>query len=65
MITVSSVKDTEIINVEVSNEDPKEAKKIVNEIANVFSSEIITIYNLKNIKVIDSGMVSENPYNVN
>lgn len=65
MISVENVNDTEIIKIKVSSKDAKEAKKIANETAEIFQKEIIKIYNLENISIIDKAETSEVPYNVN
>lgn len=64
-ITVSSVKDTEIIKIAVSDTDNEEAAKIANKIASVFEKEITDIYNLENVSVIDEAIVQNEPYNIN
>ena len=64
-VTVTSVQNTEIIKVTVADSNPKEAKKIANEIAKVFSTEIQKIYNLNNVTVVDKAIKATAPYNVN
>lgn len=64
-ITVSNVKDTEIIKITVTSQDNIEAKNIADEIAEVFNSEVVKLYNIQNIGIIDSAEVSINPYNIN
>lgn len=64
-VEVSSVNDTELIVISVYNEDNRLAKKIANEIANVFKTEIVEIYNIENVSIIDKALTSEEPYNVN
>lgn len=64
-IVTTSVEDTEIIKIMVSNEKAKIAKKITDEIADVFSKEIQEIYNLENVAIIDKAEVAKEPYNVN
>ncbi len=63
-ITVTSVKDTEIIKVEVANKDPKQARDIANTLAKVFNQEIVKIYNLKNITIVDKAILAQEPYNI-
>lgn len=63
-ITVSGVSDTEIIKITVSNRDNGEAVRIANKIADVFQEEVMEIYNLKNVSVIDAAVVQEQPYNI-
>lgn len=65
MISVSSVNDTEIIKISVSDEDPVLAKNVANFTAQYFTKEIITLYNMNNVNVLDEAIASENPYNVN
>ena len=64
-VTVSSVTNTEIIRVSVSNKDPETAKKIANEIGKVFSEEIQKIYKLNNVSIVDKAIVATAPYNIN
>lgn len=64
-IAVSSVDDTELILISVYDEDKTQAKKIADEIADVFKDEITDIYNIENVSIIDKALVSEDPYNVN
>lgn len=64
-VTVSSVTNTEIIRVSVSNKNPKKAKEIANEIGNVFSEKIQKIYNLNNVSIVDKAIIAKSPYNIN
>ena len=64
-VTVSSVNNTEIIQIAVGDPDPKTASKIANEIASVFGGEINTFYKLNNVSVLDKAEVNTKPYNVN
>ena len=63
-ITVSSVENTEIIKISVSDESNKKAAKIANEIAKVFSEEVSKIYKMENISVVDEAEVESIPYNI-
>lgn len=64
-VTVSAVPNTEIIKVSVSDADFETAKRIANEIANVFTAEIQKIYKLNNVSIVDKAVNSTKPYNVN
>lgn len=64
-IKVSAISDTEIIKIEVTNENPNYAQMIANKIAEVFSEKITDIYKINNVYVLDKAVVSENPSNVN
>lgn len=64
-ISVNSAKDTEIIEIKVTNEDPNKAADVANEIAKVFSEKIVEIYNISNIYLLDRAQAPESPSNVN
>ena len=64
-ISVTNETDTELIRITVSSLDKEEASRIANEIAKVFSEEIVNIYNIKNVSIIDQAIVSNVPYNIN
>ena len=63
-ISVTSVSETPIIKVSVSDKDNSLAALIANELADVFKVEISKIYNLENISVIDKAIVEDIPYNI-
>ncbi len=52
-IKVTSIDDTAIINITVKNENAEKSAEIANEIAKVFSEEIVKIYKLDNVSVLD------------
>ena len=64
-VGVSSVTNTEIIRVSVSDKDPELSTKIANEIADVFSTEIQKIYKINNVSIVDKAVADSKPYNVN
>ena len=64
-ISVTSEKDTEVIKISVNSTNPTDAKDIANEIERVFSNEIVSIYNIKNITIIDYAEEDATPYNIN
>ena len=64
-VSVSSVKDTELIEITVTNTNPSNAAKIANEIAKVFAEKVADIYNINNVHVVDEAEVSTDPSNVN
>ena len=63
-VSVTSEKDTELIRITVTNGDAVLARDIANEIANVFNKEIVEIYNIKNVNVIDEAEVASSPSNM-
>lgn len=65
-VKVTSVENTELIEITVSNENAEYAAKIANEIAKVFAEKIAgEIYNINNVHIVDQATVEENPSNVN
>lgn len=64
-VTVTSVKDTELIEITVSNANATYAAKVANEIARVFTEKVKEIYNINNVHVVDEAEVSSAPSNIN
>lgn len=64
-ITVTSVEETELIEITVQNEDPTYAAKIANEIAKVFTEKVAELYKINNVHVIDEAEVENTPSNIN
>ncbi len=64
-ISATAVTDTEIIKISVNSSNAKEAALITDEVARVFSDEIISIYHLDNVSVLDKAEIPKTPYNVN
>ena len=63
-IKVSSVKDTDVIKLSITTKDPQLSAKIADEMTKVFTEEIAKIYSIKNISIIDSAEVNEEPINI-
>lgn len=61
---VSAVTNTQLIKIVVSHSSNQQAKKIANEIAEVFVEEIQKIYKIQNISIVDKAQAATNPYNV-
>lgn len=64
-VTVSALKDTEVIEITVANENATYAAKIANGIAEAFTKQVAEIYNINNVHVVDKAEVAEGPYNIN
>ena len=62
-INVTAVEDTEILKITVTDEDPELAVKIANSVADIFSKEVIQIYNINNVSVLDTAQVPTYPSN--
>lgn len=64
-IAVTSVKDTELIEISVSDMYASNAAKIANEMAKVFIDEVEGIYNIDNVYILDEAEPDDMPSNVN
>lgn len=64
-ISVTALNNTEIIKINVSDTDGIRAKNIANITAEVFSKEIVDLYNMNNVNILDEAIENENPYNIN
>jgi capsular polysaccharide biosynthesis protein len=64
-ISVSSVNNTEIIKITVADSNPIEAKNVANVTANFFSKEVVKLYNMNNVNVLDEANETNEPYNIN
>ncbi len=63
-ISVTSQDDTELIEITVSNEDPKLSADIANSLAEVFREKVNEVYGINNLSVIDVPEVADLPYNI-
>lgn len=64
-ITVSSVKDTELIKISVTDKNATNAYNIANEIAKVFTQKVSEIYNINNVQILDQAEISTTQSNIN
>lgn len=64
-ITVSPVKDTQILRVSVQNTDKKLAMDIANTLVSKFTSEIVRITKTDNVAVVDYAVIPSNPIKPN
>lgn len=64
-ITVSSVEDTELIEIKVKNIEPENTAKIANEVAKVFIKRIAEFYNINNVQIVDEAQIPTSPSNIN
>ena len=64
-ITVSPVKDTQIISISVQDTNPQKARDIANEIPKVFEKEAKRITKANDIQVIDKAILPQNPIKPN
>lgn len=64
-IQIEEVKDTQILQISVINEDATEAQRIAKELNSVFIEEIKVIYKMDNINIVDKASYETEPYNIN
>lgn len=64
-ISVSAVNNTEIIKINAEDKDAIKAKNIANITANYFKKEIVDLYNMNNVNILDEAIQEKNPYNIN
>lgn len=65
-IQVSAKDDTEIIEISVTDADNEMARRIANEAAQVFITQIAQeYYNMDNVYVVDEARAESAPYNIN
>ena len=64
-VTVSPVKDTQIISISVQDTNPKKARDIANEIPKVFEKEVKRLTKANDIQVIDKAILPQNPIKPN
>lgn len=63
-IAVTTVKETQMLQVSVTDLDPELATKVANELGNVFSKKVEEIYKIDNINIVDKAEVPEKPSNI-
>lgn len=63
-VSVSQVKSTQIIQINVTDASPRQARLIADEIAKVFTVKVSEIYNINNVHVVDKAEENDIPYNV-
>ena len=64
-VNVTSMEDTEILKITVTDKNPNMAVNIANSIAKVFNSEITEINNINNVSIIDEAELEIDPSNNN
>ena len=63
-VSVSVVKSSQLIQIDVTNSDPYKAKIIANELGKVFSEKVSELYNMNNVHVVDEAEEPTSPYNI-
>lgn len=60
-VSVTSVRDTEIIRISVSDTDREFAANLANAVAQVFMQEVVSIMRIDNIQLIDEARIPDAP----
>jgi len=63
-IAVSRYKDTEVIEVKVTNEDRYLAKSVANELVSVFIDTVKELYKIDNVYILDEAEIPDSPSNI-
>lgn len=64
-IKVTSVEKTQIMKITITDENAELAQKIAIELANAFKQEVMAIYKIDNVNIIDQAEKSNVPSNIN
>jgi len=60
-VSVTALRDTEIIRISVENTDPNFASNLANAIAHVFMEEVVELMRIENVHIIDEARLPEYP----
>ncbi|MGB2993752.1 MAG: Wzz/FepE/Etk N-terminal domain-containing protein [Paenisporosarcina sp.] len=60
-ITVNSEENSQVVNITVQNQSPKQAVDIANTIASVFQKEVKPLMNVDNVNILAAAQLPENP----
>ena len=63
-VTVAAITNTQVIKISATDENPRLASEIANEITKVFTKKVSQMYNINNIKVLSSAETSTTPSNI-
>lgn len=64
-IKVTSVEKTQIMKITITDRNSELAQKIATELANAFKQEVMAIYKIDNVNIIDEAEISNTPSNIN
>lgn len=64
-ITVTSAKNSQVIQITVENANAELSARIANEIRQVFTERVAELYDMQNIKPLDDAKVPSSPSNIN
>lgn len=64
-ISVTVKNDTEMLKINVTNEDPQIAALVANTLSEVFKEKVREIYSIENVIVVDTALPASHPSNIN
>lgn len=64
-ITATNEKNTEVIKISIATDNSQMSKKLADGTVDSFKNEVKEIYNLDNIRIVDSASISNQAFNVN
>lgn len=64
-INVQSINNTEVFKISVNNKNSRLAADITNELTNIFSNEVKSLYSMNNVYIMDKAIVNPIPFNIN
>ncbi|MBT9168101.1 MAG: putative capsular polysaccharide biosynthesis protein YwqC [Syntrophomonadaceae bacterium] len=64
MLSVSAVRDTELIAISIQDYSPDRAALLANGVAEVFIRQIARIMHIDNLAVIDAAVIPSSPFNI-
>lgn len=64
LVQVEAVNNTQVFKISVSNANPELASRITNQLLEVFSKEVGSLYHVNNIYIMDEAEPSNTPYNI-
>lgn len=64
-VSVSSKKNTDLIEIKVKDKNNETARQIANELAKVFIEKVKEMYNIDNIEIISEASLEDEPSNIN
>ena len=62
-VSVNAVTDTEILEIAVTDADPKRAAEIANAVVEIFDKEVTKMYSINNVSILDKAQIPSNPSN--
>lgn len=64
-IKIQAATDSMVLSITVTDSDRVVARDVANEVANIFGEEIQSLYNIRNVTILDKAIVGERPTNIN